>query len=385
MRYDFLAIGYSLFLTILLFIFTILSPGNSLADTSVLDKKTIKIGFIIPLTGGLAARGDDIVQFLPALKTHLESLALKHSYTFIVEDGKCGSGNSATTAAMKLINVDKVDYLITACSGETLQVAPVSRRNEIITFAVLSLHEEIKKLGDYFFRTFIDIEKSIKGFAEHLLKTCDDKISILTEENAFTFTVRDSLLSHLGSRVVLDEDFSSDSADFHTLFAKSISKGSKCMYFNAMSEQTLANLVNQARRRKMNQILFSYMMPESASFREATLDNSNNLYFIGTPEIQNSSTEYLNLLQSFRNKNSRAISYEFILKTTFDAVKSLVDATESVGRDSRKVIEFLYQYESHGALGLVSYDQNGDINDLHYVLKRLKEDGTSEVVSTLVK
>lgn len=349
------------------------------------DLKPVKIGMIVPLTGGLAARGDDIAKLTPVLKAHLDAANLTHDYEFIVEDGKCGAGNVTTTATNKLINIDHVKFLLTACSGETLQAGPIAEKNKVITFAVLSLHPAIKKLGDYIFRTFIDVEKSIQGFADYMDSQCDGKIAILTEENAFTFGIRDLLLKRLGEKVVFAQDFPADSSDFGTLLAKLNHSGAKGIYLNAMSEGTLANLVNQAKRLKLDQTLFSYNMPETASFRAATGKNGENLYFIGTPAIKNSSAEFMTVLAEFSKRNPGGPSDEFTLRTTFDAVKSIVDAVEAVGPDTAKVKDFLYTYSAKGALGEVKFDSNGDIKNLHYVLKRTISDNKVEIVADLVK
>jgi ABC-type branched-subunit amino acid transport system substrate-binding protein len=368
----------------LLFITSFLAI-DAYGDNSNKELSPVKIGVIVPLTGGLALRGDDISKLLTILKSHLDSSSLAYKYEFLIEDGKCGDGSTTTSAAMKLINYDKVKFLITGCSGETLQAGPIAEKNKVLNIAVLSMHKDIKKLGDYIFRTFVDIEKSINGFADYMDSQCDGKIAVLTEENAFTFGVRDLLVKHLGSKIVLVDDFPANSADFSTLLAKVNSKGAKGIYLNVMSDGTLANLVNQARRRNLSQHLFSYNMPEAPSFRAATGKNSDNLYFIGTPDIKQSSAEFNGILAEYMRQYPEGPSYEFILRTTFDAIKSIVDGVEAVGTDTTKVKDFLNHYSALGALGEIEYDSNGDIKNLHYVLKRVREDGKNEIVGELVK
>ena len=358
---------------------------DSFAQNSSEQSPPVKIGVIVPLTGGLALRGDDVSRLLPILESHLAASALSHKYKFVIEDGKCGAGSATTSAAMKLINYDKVKFLITGCSGETLQAGPIAEKNKVLVIGVLSLHQDIKKLGDYIFRTFVDLEKSFREFAAYMDSQCDGKIAILTEENAFTFGVRDFFLKHLGSKVVFADDFPADSADFSTLLAKANSKGATGIYLNVMSEGTLANLVNQTRRKNLRQRLFSYNMPEASSFRTATGRNSDNLYFIGTPDIKNASAEFAEVLSKYLKLQPEGPSYEFILRTTFDAVKSIVDGVEAVGVEPTKVKDFLYNYSALGALGKIEYDSNGDIKNLNYVLKRVREDGKNEFVAELVK
>jgi branched-chain amino acid transport system substrate-binding protein len=358
---------------------------SSVAEDSSNQIDTVKIGVIVPLTGGLASRGEDISNLLKIIKTHLNGSSLSHKYEFIIEDGKCGAGNTTTSAAMKLIKFDEVKFLITGCSGETLQAGPIAEKSKVLTIAVLSNHQDIQKLGDYIFRTFVDIERSIRGFADYMDSKCNGKIAILSEENAFTFGIRDLLLKQLGPKVIQSEDFAADSSDFKSLLAKTKAKGAEGIYLNVMSEGTLANLVNQARRRNLGQRLFSFTMPEASSFRASTGKNSDNLYFIGTPDIKKSSAEFKAITDEFMKQHPEGPSYEMVLRTTFDAVKSIVDGIEAVGADSTKVKDFLYKYSAIGALGKIEYDANGDIKNLHYALKRIREDGNIEVVGELVK
>lgn len=177
----------------------IISNDNLHAEV---QKPNIKIGVIAPLTGGLAERGDDIAKLLPFIKEELESLNLKNSYEFVLEDGKCGAGNAAITSAMKFINIDGIKYIITGCSGETLQIAPLVEKNKVVTIASLSVHPDVKHAGDYVFRTYLDVDPDIKSFSNYLTSNCDAGIAILTEENAFTFGLRDMLMKSCGSKVV---------------------------------------------------------------------------------------------------------------------------------------------------------------------------------------
>jgi ABC-type branched-subunit amino acid transport system substrate-binding protein len=52
----------------------------------------------------------------------------------------------------------------------------------------------------------------------------------------------------LGKRLVYTQDFPNNSADLQTILAKLKASGAAAAYFNSMSEDTLANLVNQTRR-----------------------------------------------------------------------------------------------------------------------------------------
>lgn len=380
-----LGIGLKVFSQLLILLALLLFIFGSWAIAEQVKKEQIKIGVIAPLTGGLARRGADIANLIEMLEPRLNSVSKKYEYRFIIDDGKCGNGNSATTIAAKFISVDKIKFIVTGCSGETLQVAPLAQRSKVIVFAVLSTHQDVKNLGDYVFRTFVDIEVGVKAFADYMARKSGGKIAVLTEENAFTFGIKELLLNYLGKHVAFADDFPADSSDFNTLLTKVKAKNARGVYFNVMSEGTLATLVNQARAMKLTQQFYSYNMPEILSFREATGHNSDGLEFIGTPEIKHASDDFNEVLSEYLNKHSEGPSYEFVVRTTYDAIKSITDAIEAVGPDPSQVRDFLAVYKSKGALGTIEYDENGDIKEINYMLRKMMEDGTNKVLGPLVK
>jgi ABC-type branched-subunit amino acid transport system substrate-binding protein len=181
-------------LKFLLLLFASFVVASSLCAAETLTRETVKIGAIVPLIGGLARRGQDISRLFQILEPKLNAASRRFRYQFIVEDGKCGLGSDATTAAIKLINFDKVKFLITGCSGDTLQAGPIAQRTRVLTIAVLSSHPDVRKIGDCVFRTYTDAEKNLKLFSQYILQKTSGKIALLTEEGVFTYGIRDMLL-----------------------------------------------------------------------------------------------------------------------------------------------------------------------------------------------
>lgn len=349
------------------------------------DSKRIRvnIGVIAPLTGGLAKRGEDLGRLIEIIEPDFNRLSSKYDYHFLLDDGKCGAGNSPTTLAKKFIHVDKIGFLITACSGETLQAGPIAQREGVVTFAVLSTHQDIKKLGDFVFRTFVDIERGVENFAEHMREK-SGKIAILTEENAFTFGIKKLLLHYLKNSVVFSDDFPPDIADFNTLLTKIRNSGAKGVYFNVLSEGTLAVLVNQSRAMGLDFQIYSYNMPEASSFVTLTGRNSEQLEFIGSPNISGASNQFQRTLRTYWKRHPQGPSYEFILRTFYDAADLIRQGIETYGPNPGKVRDFIAAYHGTGALGEISFDKNGDVGNINYVLKRI-EGGKVRVVGQLVQ
>lgn len=104
---------------ILILLLVSLSPIQLLADA-----KTVKIGASLPLSGALAKIGEDIKRGFLLAKEDLDSDKVK--FEFIFEDDGFQGKNAATTA-LKLLDVDKVDIIISLWDMAEI-IAPVAER-----------------------------------------------------------------------------------------------------------------------------------------------------------------------------------------------------------------------------------------------------------------
>ena len=362
-------------------LFLLLLPISS----SALPQKTeVKIGVIAPLTLGNSERGQDIVNTLTLLGEEFSKTSSKYLYKFIFEDGQCGVGSVATTAAQKLINIDKVQFLITGCSGETLQAGAISERSSVLTFAVFASHPDVKKLGRFIFRTFPDQELSVAIIAKEA--TCLDlkDIALITEENPFTQAIKSLLVEILGDRIRVSEDFLPESADFRAILSKMSASKPKVFYFMAASPSTLGHLVKQAHALGLHLPRYAFLHPDDAAFKQIAGSSAEGLKYLGVPEKGASTKEFEMFMDSFRNRFGKP-HLEFLVRTTYDALTSINAGIESQGPDPLKVRDFLQSYRSKGATGEISFDDAGDLRGLQYVLKEVASNGETKEITPCSK
>ena len=366
----------------------VLSVVSCLLSSSIclaqVNKEVVRIGAIIPLTGGQAYGGDDIAKLLSIMEDRLNRRSQKYLYQFVIEDGACGVGSAAASIANKFISVDNIKFMITGCSGETLIAGPIAQRAGALLFSVFSSHKDVRTLGDYVFRTFVDIERSIKRFSAYIKEHEAGGIALLTEESAFTKNIQNLLLQNLGSQVVFSDEFALDSADFSTLLEKARSTKAKAIFLNAASQGTLVNIINQAAGRKINVRFYSYLYPELTGFIEATGDKSIGVTFLGAPELNQASTELTTTAAEFKKRYGRAQNWDLVFGSTFDAVQALTDGIEAVGAEPVLVKEYLKTYSKEGALGKIEFDENGDVRHINFALKRIDRNGKIVVIDSLL-
>ena len=109
----------------------------------------IRIGFLTPLTGNPLC-GKYMTQGLELAKQNYPSLFT--NYEFLIEDTQF-KPTEAVTAARKLIEIDKVHYILGPCgSTSVLAVAPLTEANHVLLFTSTAFAEPISDAGDYVFR-----------------------------------------------------------------------------------------------------------------------------------------------------------------------------------------------------------------------------------------
>ena len=123
-------------------------------------------------------------------------------------------------------------------------------------------------------------------------------------------------------------------------------------------------------------------MPEASSFRKVTGNASDGLLFIGSPPDSSASKEYQQLYREYLTQYPEGPSFELLLRSTFDAVIAIFNGIETAGPNPPKIKEFLKSYKTHGALGAIEFDDNGDIKEINYTLKQIMGDGSIKIIET---
>jgi branched-chain amino acid transport system substrate-binding protein len=337
------------------------------------ESNLVKIGVIAPLSGGSAAIGEEIVRTIEVIKLQSKEHNYKSSFEFFIEDGKAAVDVSPTTAAKKLIESNKVIFLVTATSGETLQVAPLAEQSKIITFGVYSGHPQIRNQGIYIFRTFIDTEKGIAKIAEKIRRNGDLPFSLLTEEHAFNIGIKTLLEKQFKKNELFLTDYPYESLDLRPILLREKSKNPKALYLNCSTPKTCSIIVNQTRLLGIKIPLYSYLHMDTPEFLENTKLNLEGIFFLSPPNLNAPIPRYIEFLDEYEKKFGFKPKNEFLSRTTFDAIKCIFDTADATGNDSTSALKYLANYKDQGALGEVSFDENGDIRDIEYVIKVIKD------------
>lgn len=198
-----------------------------LAAPSVWAQETIKVGIVLPLTGGQAAFGEiERNSFEMALEEiNGAKLLGDKKLEFIFEDDT-GKPEVARSAAEKLITKDQVVMLGGGYgSSETFAVAGVAQQSAIPFLVNTGSADKITEQGwDYVYRlnpAASDYPMGLETFLTEVVKP--KTAAILYEDSNFGSSSSKSFeetCKRLGINVVLSENYSKGGVDFKPLLVK---------------------------------------------------------------------------------------------------------------------------------------------------------------------
>ncbi len=340
------------------------------------ERQVVKIGIIVPLTGPMASFGEDLTKAIPLLEEKFNSTQSKYTFQFLIEDGKFGQSNAAITAAKKLIDFDKVRFLMVGSSGEILQVAPYVESMKVLSVAGFAGHPDVRNAGDYVFRTYIDTGKGIGRVIEDMDKKAFARIAIISEETAFTLGIKKDLTSLLQDKLVFSEDYGFGDADFNSLVVKARSKRPQAYYLNTATPGNFITLFKRLREGGVNEPFYTYYSPGLKDVQESIGKSLDGTVYLDFPDSKNVSQDFADFYDTFI-KQFGSVRAGFNFRTNYNAVKILFDGIMEVGPDSTKVKEYLYKYDRQSATGRLRFDSNGDPEDLNLELKTYRIMGKS--------
>ena len=328
----------------------------------------VEIGVITPLTGGLSDRGEEVRRTIDIFQRQYLSPS---EFTFSIEDGKNGIGNSAITAAQKFTAIDKVHFLITTTSGETLQAARIAEQSKTVTIGVLATIPEIRTAGDYIFRTYVDIERGLELLMKDMMSR-GRRIAVISEEAPFTAGIA-QIITRIGDAgIVRSETFAPETQDFRALLVRIQAAHPDAVYLNCSSPVTFIPLYRQLRDAGVTQPVYSYFMPGERASQNALGNALEGVRFLYTPQVENDSPAFREFMATYLQVYPDGPKVEFLIRSTHDALKALTDSIRAAGPDSGRVKDYLYKISFKGALGDVSFDAAGDVKNMDFALLEIR-------------
>ncbi len=327
----------------------------------------IKIGAILTLTGSLADLGNhsknglligvDIINGRGGIKGRKVSIILEDSKT----DPK-----SAVAAITKLINIDKVNYVIgDLSSGTTLAMAPIAERSKVILLAPGASNPQMREAGDFVFRNWVSDEFDGKVAASYAIKKLNLKtFAVVEQQNAYSKGLSEAFQSTAkenNGKIILVVPIQDNSLDHRDTVLKIMSANPQAVYLATHTKEG-ASAVRQLVESGYNGKLIGNLVVESPDF--AALAKGAMEGIIYTAPFLNEQASAGDVAEFLRQYRERFVDKpDAAAAHAFDAINILTHAIENAKTESAEDVKnYLYTIkEFPGASGETSFDMKGDV------------------------
>lgn len=334
----------------------------------------IRIGSILPLSGGMAEMGEELQKSLIAEVEYLNAQGgiLDRDIELVFEDGQCNPG-VATAAAQKLIRMEKVSIILGGlCSPETLGAAPLAEKKKVILLTSVSGAASISEAGDFVFRNAPEGDTNGRIMAEYAQRKEFETVALISEISDFPLSVATTFQEDFEGKII-QEEFTPGTTDFRTLIAKVQDTNVDALFFNPQQNQSFVLFMKQLQEAQWKgNIMFNNTVVGNPALYEDISDFmlANNSvagsYDVVPNEMQDT------VLSRFESRWKRPALFRHLLANQADSLTLIIQAIESVEneKDTEGIRDYLYSVQDFiGASGTFSIDSNGDAGKAYELVK----------------
>jgi len=341
-------------------------PGQAVP----VQKETVKIGAILPLSGNLAFMGVDAQKAILLAKENLGDT--KYNYEISFEDDQFDAKRTAS-AVSKFINVDNVDVVMSFASGPGNVVSPIAENAKVIHFANATDPNVAK--GAYNFIHWTAPSEEARAFVAELQRRGVKKLGIFVASQQGVLATTNAIKENLKNtdiQIATEQRFNVEDKDFRSIIAKAQNSGAE-IYLMEAFPPALEILVKQMKDAGMNKPLTSVELFEATE--------QKNL-FEGQWYI-NAAEPTADFINKFKTKYGADPNLG--AANEYDMINMLVMAYEKAGNGTEKpsresVINELHQIKDfNGALGKLTMGSDNIV--ISKAVVRMIKDGKPVTIS----
>ncbi len=227
-----------------------IAAGTSGERASSLPK-VIKIGVILPLTGGQATSGQDEKRGFDLAVQEINKTGFgpnKTRFQIIYEDNQ-GDPNAAVQAAQRLVTQEKVAAILgESSSGTTAVTAGVCSQTNMLCILTggsnIALQQQYGGQPWYWhmYPYGPTLAHTARVFFESQVKPRPKTMAIIYENSAFGTSFTEAFKQEFANssiRIVDTESFTSGAADFSSVIAKIRQANADIVFFNSFPQDTI--------------------------------------------------------------------------------------------------------------------------------------------------
>jgi branched-chain amino acid transport system substrate-binding protein len=329
------------------------------------DSSDITIGGLAPLTGDGAGYGVEFQRIAEIALADINEAWADKGMTLDIqwEDGAC-NGKDASTAAAKLVDIDKVEVILGGfCSSETLAAAPITEAGGVILFSPGSSSPDVSDAGDYVYRNWPSDAFQGQKMADLASSLGYGKIAVISEQQDYTLGISRVFTEQFEAAggEVAEEFYLSEDTDYKTQLTKLNQEGADAFLINPQTPVKSEVIIKQMQELGIEG---PFLLNDVAGTSTEVLSKFSD-YLEGsstsTPFLDEDSAEFKALVDEYTAAYSEGFQYQAYGASVYDATWILANALAEVGNDSDAVQAHLNDFPGYtGLMGATSFDSNGD-------------------------
>jgi len=147
-----------------------LTVGIGLMSSSAAWSEELQIGAIFPLSGPNAIYGDIFTSAFKLAERHVkEDGLLDGDFSILYEDSQA-LPQQAVTAMNKMVNVQGLQYVLTAFTGQTKAISPIAKRSQTVIINGGAVGPDLAKLTDYLWNVIPLANTELHGLLPYIVK-----------------------------------------------------------------------------------------------------------------------------------------------------------------------------------------------------------------------
>jgi ABC-type branched-subunit amino acid transport system substrate-binding protein len=220
----------------------------------------IKIGADLPMSGPNAEYGELFGGAANLAVEHANADRMLSKKLAIQFEDSQATPQQGVVAMTKLVNVEKVPFVLSAFTGVSKAIAPVGDRAKVVSVNGGGIGPDLAELGDYFWNVIPLVNLEIRVMAPYLVERGFKKIALIYVDDPAGEAIQKELKENVpkaGGEMVAELQVPRAAQQFTSIAAK-VRQSSPDLVFIASFGAQQAQIVKQLRDNGVSQQLASY-------------------------------------------------------------------------------------------------------------------------------
>lgn len=358
-----------------------LATGMAFSTTAAADSITFAIAG--PFTGALTQYGDMVKQ---GVDTAVEQLnekggVLGKQIKIVVMDDAC-EPKQGPVVANRVVN-DELNYVIGhVCSGATIAATDIYNDEGVIMISPSATAPAVTEGKNYetIFRTIGRDDQQGPAAAKVIIEQIKPgKVAVLHDKQSYGQGIASAVKNDLekaGVEVVLFEGINAGDSDYSAVITKLKGSGAEFIYYGGYHPE-MGLLLRQGAEQNLG---LTFMGPEGVGNPDinAIAGDAVEGMLVTLPSDFTTDPENEALVKAFSDKG-RDAGGAFQM-TAYSAATALAKGIEAVGKDDPiAVAKYLHENEVKTPIGVISWNNQGDLNEFKFDVFQWHKDGSKTV------